>query len=186
MKEVSAHQLVSLTADPASPPDGAMWYRSDKKITYTRANSTTQSFQAIQLAVAAGTVTINTTATDMGFSIPVSAGVYNLAMYIPTINSGTITNTAVTISGPAVDADWLVAFTRYASAAPTALYTRTTAAALAATTGATTLASVNLITASGAVRFNASGNVTVAVTMTGVATTQTARIGSYLQLTRIG
>lgn len=186
MREVSAHQLASLTSDPASPPDGAMWHRSDKKATYARAGGITQSLQAVQIAINSSTVTINTTATDMGFSIPVIAGVYNLALYIPTTNSGSITNTAITIAGPAVDADWLVAFTRYASAAPTALYTRTTAASLAATTGATALAAVNLVTASGAVRFNASGNVTVTLTMTGVATTQTARIGSYLQLTRIG
>lgn len=186
MRNVSAVQLASLTADPSSPPDGALWYRSDTVATMARSGGITKTVQATQIAIRATTLAIATTATDMGFSVPVTAGVYNLGLYIPLTNTGTLTNTAITIAGPAVDADWLVAFTRYAAATPTALYTRTTAAALAATTGATALASVNLLTASGAVRFNASGNVTVSVTMTGTVSTQTARIGSYLQLTRIG
>lgn len=138
-----------------------------------------------QIAQRGTTLAIGTGATDCGLTLAVTAGVYNISVYLPLINVGAPTNTRIDVSGPAVDADWVVAFTRYAAAVPTALYTRTTAAALAATTGATALASVNLLTVSGAVRFNTSGN--FAVSLTRVAgTSQTLRIGAYAQLTRIG
>lgn len=138
-----------------------------------------------QIAVRTSTLAIAVTATDCGLTLPVAVGVYNISVYLPLVLVGAPTNTVSAVSGPAVDADWVVAFTRYNAAAPTALYTRTTAAALAATTGATVLASVNLVTVSGAVRFNAAGNFAVSLTRTG-GTSSTLRIGAYAQLTRIG
>lgn len=186
MKHVSADQLASLTANPSSPPDGALWYRSDTDVLNVQLDGSTRIASVPYVGRSTSTTSIGTTATVVNnlsiANLPI--GTWSFTAWIPCTSVGTFTNVTATISPTgSPNVNWMRAqvtvWTTATAAASAILSAFNTASG--GTSGATGPVAIIV---SGAMDSSTSGTLSIALTRTG-GTSVITSIGSYLSATRL-
>lgn len=190
MRNVSGMQLASLTADPASPPDGTLWYRSDTDIVHTQLDGATRVVSSPYLAKSTSTTAIGTTVTAVNnLTLTLPAGTWSFTAWIPITSVGAFTGFSATISpAGAPTITFLKAQVAiWSSAAPPTVIASCMVSAFntASLPTASGTSGPSLVTLSGAMVSTGAGVLAVSLTRT-TGTSATTAIGSFLQATRIG